>query len=328
LTTSALGLGTAGIFHEPSKAARLRLLETAIGAGIIHFDLSPIYGLGLAHGELRETLRGRRENFVIATKVGIEMTSHAKLIGKVQGPARTLLKRWPRMQDRAQGSAVSPSSGRLGGVLYRTTFETKAAQRSLDQSLRELGTHIDLLLLHDPEPSQIDASAIYEFLETAKMTGRIRCWGIAGETETVTSVAKALCVQTPVAQVRDDILRRQIELRYPRSDYLITFGLLGSALPAILRHVNTSADRSRKWSNAVGEDITKPEVVASLLLQDSLQVNATGTVLYSTTRPERLREAAAIASRDSTKPDPSLVAFRQLVHSQLPTSRPTSNENT
>jgi D-threo-aldose 1-dehydrogenase len=317
--TSLIGVGTAGIFREPSKAVRRRLLETAIAAGILHFDTAPIYGLGLAQGELGQVLRGHREEVVIVTKVGIGLTPLARLSGRLQAPARRILQKVPMLQQRASHSAASSSSGRFGELLYKSTFDRKSAQRSLDESLRELGTeYIDVLLLHDPEPSQIIPSEIFELLEIARNSGKIRAWGVAGEPETVSSVTASLPGPTPVVQIRDDIFRRdEYVARPPESDYLITFGVLGDALPRVLGHLTANEDRRRQWNDAVGVDCANPNNVVALLLKDALRANGHGTVLYSTTRAARVRDAVAIASSDLLTRDTALDAFRELVGTQL-----------
>jgi D-threo-aldose 1-dehydrogenase len=236
LATSALGFGTAGIFHEPIRAIRTQLIETALDAGVLHFDVAPIYGLGLAEAELGQALRRRRDSVVIATKVGIGLTPLARVLGRVQGPVRSALKRSPRMQEQARGSAASPSSGRLGGLLYKNTFDRRAAQRSLEQSVRNLGTHIDLLLLHDPKPTHVDANEMRDFLERARLDGHIRSWGVAGEADQLASVVALFDESVPVVQVRDDIFRDQRQTRSLPSQYEVTFGTLGTALPTIVRH--------------------------------------------------------------------------------------------
>jgi hypothetical protein len=49
-------------------------------------------------------------------------------------------------------------------------------------------------------------------------------------------------------------------------------------------------------------------------------------VLYSTTRPERIRDAAAVSHGDLTTEDPSLEKFRELVRSLIEASDPTTEE--
>jgi D-threo-aldose 1-dehydrogenase len=324
--TSALGFGTAGIFHEPSRSIRTQLIETALDVGVLHFDVAPIYGLGLAEAELGQALRKRRDSVVIATKVGIGLTPLATVLGRVQGPVRSALKKSPRMQEQARDSAASPSSGPLGGLLYKSTFDRRAAQRSLDRSVRNLGTHIDLLLLHDPEPGQIDANEVRDFLERARLDGHIRSWGVAGEAHEVASVLALFDDPVPVVQVRDDIFRDHRTTRSLPSTYEVTFGTLGYAVPAIMRHLHASAERVREWSKDVDADCSDASVVAGLLLKDALRSNVRGTVLYSTTRPERIRDAAAVSNGDLVTFDPSLERFRELVRNQITASDPTTED--
>jgi D-threo-aldose 1-dehydrogenase len=295
------------------------VLETAIDEGVLHFDTAPMYGLGLAQGELGRVLRGHRDDVVIVTKVGIGLTPVAKALGRIQGPARRILQKVPALQQQARQSAASPSSGKFGRFLYKSTFNPELAMRSLDESLRQLGTeYIDVLLLHDPEPSQLDPSAIYGLLESARTSGKIRSWGVAGEADTTSSVIELLPGPTPVVQIRDDIFRRDESVSLPSgSDYLITFGVLGDALPRVLEHVTANSERTRQWSDAVGQDCANPNTIASLLLGDALRANDRGTVLYSTTRAERIRDSIALVGGDAVTPDVALDVFRQLVGTQL-----------
>ena len=329
ITTTSVGFGTAGIFREPSKMARRRLLEAALEAGIRHFDVAPIYGLGLAQGELGRVLRDHRENVVVVTKVGIGLTPLARVLGIVQSPARKILLKLPSLQQQARRSAASPSSGQFGGLLYKSTFNLQAAQRSLDESLRELGTdYIDLLLLHDPEPSHLKPIEMYDLLERARSSGKIRSWGVAGEAEPTMDVIKQFPGPTPVVQIRDDIFRRDEYLSLPvQSDFLITFGVLGDALPKILAHVSANQERTRQWSDAVGADCANPHTIVTFLLKDALRANARGTVLYSTTRPARIRDAVTLVSRVPDTSDTSLDAFRQLVIDQLGKGEVTPKED-
>jgi D-threo-aldose 1-dehydrogenase len=328
-TTSGVGFGTAGIFHEPSRFARLRLLESALEARIRHFDVAPIYGLGLAQGELGRALRGYREQVVVATKVGIGLTPLATTLGRLQGPGRRMLLKFPSLQQGMRQSAASPSSGRFGGLLYKNTFDRGAAQRSLDQSLRQLGTdYIDLLLLHDPEPSLLNPIDVYELLERARGSGKIRSWGVAGEAESIAAVIKQFPGPTPVVQIRDDIFRPNDHPSLPAPpDFLITFGVLGYALPRILDHVTANGERARRWSEAVGQDCADPHTIVTYLLKDARRANPGGTVLYSTTQPGRIRDAAALFSSVTEETDAPLEAFRRLVRNQLGTSDATKRDD-
>ncbi|HVA71041.1 MAG TPA: aldo/keto reductase [Acidimicrobiales bacterium] len=309
--------------------ARRRLLESALEAGILHFDVAPIYGLGLAEGEVGRVLRGHREQVVLATKVGIGLTPQARVLGRVQSPVRKILLKLPSLQQQVRSSAAGPSSGRFGGLLYTSTFSLQAAQRSLDQSLRELGTdYIDLLLLHDPQPSDFKSEEVYDLLERARASGKIRSWGVAGEVEPTSAVIKMFPGPTPVVQIRDDIFRRDEYLAPPaESDFLITFGVLGYALPRILAHVTADKERTRHWSDAVGADCASPDTIVTFLLKDAVRANARGALLYSTTKPERIRSTAALISSVPDQTDASLDVFRQLVGTELEKSEATSKDD-
>ena len=75
-------------------------------------------------------------------------------------------------------------------------------------------------------------------------------------------------------------------------------------------------------SEAVNADCSDASVVADFLLNDALRSNARGTVLYSTTRPERIRHAAAVAGDNLEAVDASLEKFRELVRNQITNERP------
>src|SRR5437016_952206 len=100
--TSVIGFGCADLFRQPSRASRRRLLEAALDAGIRHFDVAPMYGLGLGEGELGRFVRGRRERIVVATKFGISPTRAARTLARVQSPLQRLLDAAPALRQRAR----------------------------------------------------------------------------------------------------------------------------------------------------------------------------------------------------------------------------------
>ncbi|MGN6558068.1 MAG: aldo/keto reductase [Solirubrobacterales bacterium] len=74
LEVSAVGLGCNNFGRRLDLEGTAAVLEAALDAGITFFDTADIYGGGGASEELMgEALEGRREEFVIATKFGMEM---------------------------------------------------------------------------------------------------------------------------------------------------------------------------------------------------------------------------------------------------------------
>lgn len=322
LETSRLGLGCADLFRLPSRAERRRLLDSAYEGGIRHFDVAPMYGLGAAEREVGAFARQHRGGVVLATKFGIVPTPAARLLGGVQGPARRLMERRPELRRRLQSSAPGPGAGSAGGLLYSAEgYDAAAARRSLQRSLRKLSTDaVDLFLLHDPTPGSVRSEDVCSYLEEARTAGHIVAWGVAGEPEPTISVVESLPVPAPVIQIRDDIFRRALE-RLPSDvrSARITFGAVGAALGRIVGHVASDARVRRSWHDAVGRDCSDPEVVARLLLRLAARANPSGVVLFSSIRPERVRQAAAALGSDRTE---DLQRFAALVHVELQKARP------
>ena len=305
ITTTRLGFGCAGLMRVTSRGKRHDLLAAAFDAGIRHFDVAPMYGLGAAEGELGRFARGKRDRMTIATKFGKEARP-ASWMARLQGPARALIARYPALRRAVKQRDSMFHQPRR--------YDVVTARKSLERSLTELGTdYVDILFVHDPpDADDVAVDELRDFLENTRQAGRIRAWGVAGEPEPVSALAASF-PSDAVLQVRDDILNRhagELDATQPR----ITFGILSSALERIVTHVRASEQVRRKWRDAVGADCSDPAVVSSLLLRDGLHANAEGVVLFSTTRRERVGFGAAASELDG---DAALSAFQQLVSTDL-----------
>ena len=322
LDTSALAFGCAELLQGPSRAARRRLLEAALDAGIRHFDAAPMYALGRAESELGAFARSRRDQVVVATKFGIDPTAPARLLGHVYGPPQRLLERSPRLRERVRPAEGDARAGAVGSILYRASgYDAEAARRSLERSLRRLRTdHVDLLLLHDPHPGDVHSDDVRAYLEGARDEGLIGAWGVAGEADATLAAARALGGEVPVLQVRDDILSRsRRHLGQELSGTMIAFGTLARPLRRILAHVRSDETVTRRWRERIGIDCTRADELASLLLRDAAAEKPAGVVLFSTTRTERIAAAAAAVGPEP-RPDPQLDALRELVSAELESS--------
>jgi D-threo-aldose 1-dehydrogenase len=318
LPTSLLGFGCADLFREATRSGRVRLLEEALAVGVYHFDLAPMYGLGRVEREFGKFARGKRDKVVIATKFGIVPTPAARLFAPAQGHLRGLAAAARSAHVESSSAITDPRSGLIGALLYRSDgYGGPAARASLERSLRELRTDfVDALFLHDPKPGDIRSDDVRGYLETARTAGQIRTWGVAGEADSAVGAADRLGSPVPVLQVRGDVFERSLRRVPPdRTQATILFGVIGRALPRILAHVRSDESRRRRWSEAVGADCGRADTIASLLLRDALRENASGTVLFSTSRVSRIRAAAEAASA-RIEGDPGLDAFRALVEEQ------------
>lgn len=304
VTTSQLGFGCAALMRLPLRRQRQDLLAASFDAGIRHFDVARMYGLGAAEAELGRFAHGRRDQISIATKFGIEARP-ASWMGRLQGPARALIGRYPalrRLAKRREASLHVPRS-----------YDVATARASLEASLRQLGTdYIDLLFIHDPlDPAEVPIEELHEFLEETRQRGTIRAWGAAGEPNVLNGLGGRLPAAA-VSQVRDGILDRPPAGigKYPR----IAFGLLDPALGHILAHVRQSPEALARWSNALGTDAGDPAALAPLLLGEGADANPGAVTLFATSRPGRIEEAVAAVA----EPDPQgAAALRSLVRAEL-----------
>lgn len=317
IETTILGFGCADLFREPSRSGRRRLLDAAFDAGIRHFDVAPMYGLGLVEDALGVFARGRRDKIVIATKFGIDIAPLGRAIAPIQGPIQRVLRLLRAPEGPRASAGADPRSGAVGSRLYRPNdYSARAARASLERSLRALRTdYVDLLFVHDPVNAAEVPEDVGAYLESARAAGRIRAWGVAGEPATAVAAARRLAARVPVLQVRGDRFSR-MSIPDGIADARILFGVIGRSAARILDHLRADDRARRRWSDQTGADCGDPEQLSRLLLRDALGANPEGCVLFSTTRPGRIAAAAAAAAT-AFADDPAVAALRALVDGDL-----------
>ena len=152
-----LGFGCADLFREPSSRGRRRLLDAAFDAGIRHFDVAPMYGLGLVEGELARFARGRRDRVVIATKFGIAPDACRASSRGRPGTGPTAPRRVPGLRERAPAAARRPEVGQdRQAPLPSARYDAGAgSERASSEACRRCApTIVDILFLHDPLPRE------------------------------------------------------------------------------------------------------------------------------------------------------------------------------
>ena len=153
LRVSEVGFGnwtvTTGWWGHYSESEALDIHRAAFDAGITFFDTADAYGEGYAERVLGKALAGVRDQAVIATKFGYDISDES-------------------------------TAGRRGQQERRKDFSIEAVRTALDESLARLGTdHIDLYQLHNPRMAHLDHDDLFAFLEEARESGKIRAYGVA-----------------------------------------------------------------------------------------------------------------------------------------------------
>jgi len=312
VVTSAIGFGCAGLFRITHRKARMVMLDAAYDAGIRHFDTAPMYGLGLAEAELGAFLKRRRKDVTVTTKFGIDPTLLTRTLAPVQKPARAFLARRPDVTEGLKTAGKDPHSGTVGRLLYAAPgYHPHAAQKSLERSLRRLGTdYVDVFLLHDPDGDLVtNPSGLADYLDEQCKTGRIRCWGVTGQPSRLIGLMERLR-RPAVVQYRDDVFDEAA--RELPTGARITYGALARAIPAFRQFLARSPADSARWCERLGMDLRAESVLPRLLLTAALQRNTAGPLLFTTTRPERAVLAASAAA-DSATSTTETAAFSELV---------------
>lgn len=265
----------------------LRLLEVAHESGITHFDTARAYGYGEAESALGAFLSGRRDSVTVTTKLGIapppgSRSLHvAKSLGRAAARGAPVLRRFMR-----RGAEMLSQGGH---------FDPPDARRSLDRSLRELGTdYVDVLLLHECRPADLETEGLLDFLHEAVRQGKIRYFGVATDSESTRAILTDRPEFALVAQFGNNAVAPTLEqLPQLGNRAVITHSAVGAALER-LTGLLRDPQRRERWSHGLGVDPSRPEILGRLLLAYALHSNADGVVLFASTDAGRIRSNAAL----------------------------------
>ena len=177
IRSSALAFGCASMMGAIGRRQAEAAIGTALEVGITHFDVARSYGFGEAEKLLGRSLSHVRDQVVIATKFGFEATPLARLLGPVKPIVRKLRGKNTRHAKAAEGGGAAAISSRWQ---RRITIDAAGMRRSVEQSLRALGTdYLDYLFFHEPGSNELN-EGIFEEVTRLKSSGKIRGFGTAG----------------------------------------------------------------------------------------------------------------------------------------------------
>ena len=279
------------------RAASLEIIGVAYDAGITHFDVARSYGYGEAEAVLGEFTQGRRDRVTISTKFGIAPPSKSVSTGPVKQLARGVARALPFLRPLMRGAAAK--------MVQAGNFDVPSARASLDTSLRMLRTdYVDYLMLHECTAQEAEDPSLLEFLAEVKAAGKVKTWGVGVFRDVAHTIY--LEPEPPSAvQIFDDALLdgRLVQDLAQKAHSIFTHSAIGPALPRIMTYLAADASRTRRWTSVLGQDCSKPETIARLLLAEALRRNPTGTVLYSSRNPQRVRDNTTLAHEGAVPRD-------------------------
>jgi D-threo-aldose 1-dehydrogenase len=283
-----LGFGCGQLLRIPRLSDQLRILDTAFDVGIRHYDVARMYGLGQAEGVLGRFARnGKREQITITTKFGIEPRQTTGRLAGIQQLGRTVVRHVPALRTLMRNRA---------GKLYEVgDFSVQAASRSLEKSLSELGTdYIDYFLLHDPSTDANIEDDLLEWLERARLQGKIGDYGVAGAWADVCHIIQARPALRKVLQFPNDVVNRNIEkVEFQSIERAFTFSPFSASLEYLRKRFEQSPDDAQRAREIAGLDPANADMLSEILLAYAVNSNPNSVVVFSTSRAQRLTSLVA-----------------------------------
>jgi D-threo-aldose 1-dehydrogenase len=267
LTPSRLAFGSALLMVRRGRRESVRLLEVAHDSGITHFDTARSYGYGEAESALGEFISRRRDDVTVATKLGIVPPRRSRGLRAAKVLARVAANRVPALRPvLRRGAQAAVRAGR---------FHPSEARSSLETSLRELRTEaVDILLLHECKPEDLQVEGLLSFLEEVVREGKVRYFGTATDPESTGVILTERPEFARVVQLSHNVLDRTLEqLPALSRAAVITHSAVRTPLTR-LTELMRDGERRERWSETLGVDCAQPGALGRLLLAYALESNA------------------------------------------------------
>jgi hypothetical protein len=285
------GSSLGSVFRSVAEEDGIRAVHTALDHGINLIDTAPYYGYGEAERVLGEFLREKRDQVTVTTKFGIQPPSVVRnrfvnqLARKILGVAPSIRS---ILSKKAQNLSKTGS------------FSAEAARKSLEQSLKSLGTdRIDLYLLHEPSLTDAASPEIYDFLEQEVRRGTILAYGCGGEFPTIQEIALNGLPTSRWLQFEDNVLASHVREIKELGGNCITYRTFLKVLPLVSEWLVSNPSIRSKWDQQLNLKLMNEGVLPSFLLGLSMLANDEGIVLFSSSRCARIRDAARVTHGNS-----------------------------
>src|ERR1035437_4782456 len=272
-TTTRLGFGCSSLMGGMYRRESAALLEAAFDAGIRHFDVAPMYGLGQAEGCLGEFLARHRAEVTVTTKYGIPPAKHTGWLGLARAAVRPVVRALPGLKRgmvQAAGKAMQPG---------KASFTAAEAQESLERSLRELRTdHVDVWLLHEVTMDDLHDDGLLRLLQDAVASGKIGTFGVGSESPRVEALLDARPEYCATVQFEWSVMDPPVG---PMKSFRMHHRTLTENIRGLHARLVREKTRCAEWSHEVGADLADRAALAALMLKAALVENPESVVLFS-----------------------------------------------
>ena len=307
-TTTRLGFGCAHLAGAMGRRESLAILECAYDAGIRHFDVARMYGSGDAERCVGKFARRHRDDITITTKLGISPGPKNRLRHAARTALRPIFRLAPRLKpSRTTVENLSPPAK------VRTSFTVEDAEQSLHASLAALKTeHVDLLLLHEATAADLNDDRLLQFLENALTSGKIGAFGVGSDRNNIDGLLTHRPQYCKIVQYQWSVFDKPP--RHAHS-FRIHHGAFAKSLQPVRAGLENDPDRRRRWSAAVGLDLSQNETFAKLAFKASLVLNPNSIILFASTQPRHVMDNC-ITANDS-KLDAPCRRFFEMIHKDI-----------
>ncbi|WP_375444578.1 aldo/keto reductase [uncultured Fibrella sp.] len=178
--SSALGFGCAPILGSVDRSVAVRAINVAIDCGINHFDLARSYGYGEAEGFIGKVIKGRRQQFIIASKFGIQANWKAKLFRPIKPIVRAVRDNIFKRYYSENSLSLNISHSIADRFHDRVPLSGVMMRASLERTLSALKSeYLDYFFIHEPPGVLVHLDDLMTVADKLKSEGKIRAWGLA-----------------------------------------------------------------------------------------------------------------------------------------------------
>ncbi|UKT62243.1 aldo/keto reductase [Pedobacter mucosus] len=303
---SRLGFGLSSIAGSGNFSHQQKLIETAIDNGVTHFDVAPFYGSGDAEKILGKILATTSNEITITTKYGLTAFASSAGGSAIRKIARPLFRKISGLKKLASVFVSKAHAPQL------TSYQPGALTKSLDDSIRNIGRPIDIFLLHDVNTNITSNEALLAELSLAKEHSKTVFNGISGSLDELESMSRAFPRDYTVFQTENSLTNgADLNILKKTGAKIITHRCIQGGLKALNFLMESRPGFRQIWKREIGIDPKNEDDIAKILIELALYENPTGTILFSTTKVERIKMIANVINTSYLSPM-DCIRIRQL----------------